>query len=300
MGGIIDFRFFALVYLFLLPFHSHAVGQPPDPSPGSSPAPPDTTPLPELSEGPNSAPVHFNICNGDINIYNDCTFYGNPPGADEARRPARGGEGGYPSDGNAVTVTVTEYVTKTRTVYAKGPAPPTPQPINEQADGGAGNGRPDPVSEPSEPHVDRDSGPEPVPAPEVEANAGSDAGAEPVAEPDADAEVGTESIAGTDASSDTINPLDADEAYVAKKKTYNDADVFADEFSDSETKMAARFVHQYWSQARERVCRVCIAVIDKIGKEISEEEQDELSKAFGKDRRYFEYAKTKLVSFLPF
>lgn len=292
MGGIIDFRFFTLVYFFLLPFHSHAVGQSPDP--------PDTTPPPELSEGQNNAPVHLNICNGDINIFNDCTFYGNPPGADEARRPAREGEGGYPGDGNVVTETVTEYVTSTRTVYVKGSAPPTPQPVDEQADTGAGNGSPDPVSEPSEPNVEPDSGPQPVPAPEVEANAGSNAGAEAIAEPDADAEVRIEPNAGTDASPDSLNPLDADERYAAKKKTYNDAGAFADEFSDSDTKKAARLVHLYWSQTRERICRVCIAVIDKIGKEISEEEQDELSEAFGKDRRYFEYAKTKLVSFLPY
>ena len=315
MGSVIHLRFLTLIYLSFLPFHSLAVGPSPDPSPGSSPAAPDTTPSPELPEGPNNAPVQMNICNGDINIYNDCTFYGNPPGANEAHRPAGyverggggggGGGGGFPDVDNAVTVTVTEYVTKTRIVYLKGPAPPTPQPENEQADAGLAGGSPEPVTEPSESNVEPESPPEPAPEAEaeIETETEPEAGAEPGVGPEADAETGPESNADTDADPDadpsTLDPLNADDVYASKKKTYNEADAFADEFSDPETVDIARHVHQYWSQKRETMCHVCIAVIDKLGREISNEELDKVGEAFGKDRKDFDVVMLKLVRFLP-
>ena len=291
MAGIIHLRFLALIYLSFLPYLSLAVGPSPGPNPGeSSPAAPAPTPSPDLSEGQNSAPVNLNICNGDINIYNykDCTFYGNSPGADGARPPPAGdveggGGRGFPGGDNVVTVTVTEYVTKTKIVYAKGPAPATPQAGDGQVDAGIANRNPDPASEPSGPTPEPE--PQSEPMPDVNANANADA----YADVDAD----TEADPNIDPSNQT--PLDAADQYAAKVKAYNDANAFADEFSDGESKDIAHRVSRYWGTMREKLCRVCIAIVDEINQEVSEEEQRDISEAFGAEGYVYNVAKNALV-----
>ena len=282
MRDSLSSRLFAFLCFSVIP--AHILALPPSPAGPQPDEPPPTTPAPNPLDGTNNAPVHIDVCYG--NIYKNCVFNYHPPGANaapDARLDGGGGGGGGGAGGGAgelqghlgedgvYTVTVVEVVTSTRIIYVQGT-----QPADSSA-GGQKMAR-DVVAE----GVDSVPNPQPVPQPQ----------------PPVQNQPGPDN--GNFDDGPNIDPFTEelwDSEFTTLKNVNKGANAFKAMFGqDKVAASQARKVHLYWDPMREEICRTCVALAPRADADMSSEAEKKYSAAIGMNWEMFSSIKRRLVS----